>query len=49
LHGGMQDKEIADALSLSEKTIQTFAQNVFHKLGVSNRTEAAIMALRLRG
>ena len=46
---GMQDKEIADALSLSEKTIQTYVQNVFHKLGVSNRTEAAIIALKLRG
>lgn len=44
---GRLDKEIADELSLSEKTIHTHMRSIFKKIGVSNRTEAAVMALKL--
>lgn len=44
---GMSDKEIADFLHISEKTVQTFTQRIFKKLGVSNRTAAAMKVVRL--
>lgn len=44
---GMGDKEIASLLQLSEKTVQTYTQRIFKKLGVSNRTEAAMKGLKL--
>jgi DNA-binding CsgD family transcriptional regulator len=43
---GMGDKEIAHLLAISEKTVQTYTQRIFKKLGVSNRTEAAMKALK---
>ena len=44
---GMADKEISGVLSISEKTVQTYTQNLFKKLKVSNRTEAAVKAVKL--
>lgn len=44
---GMGDKEIAYLLHISEKTVQTYTQRIFKKLGVSNRTEAAMKAIKL--
>jgi len=44
---GLTDIEIADILSLSERTVQVYIQNIFKKLEVSNRTEAAVKAVRL--
>ena len=44
---GLQDKEIAFELGISERTVQTYIQNLFAKLGTKNRTEAAVKAISL--
>ena len=41
---GAKNREIANELYLSLDTIKTHVRNVFTKLGVSNRTQAAIVA-----
>jgi len=40
---GLLNKEIAGKLSLSEKTIRNTISGIFFKLGVGNRTEAALL------
>jgi NarL family two-component system response regulator LiaR len=45
---GRSNKEIALDLSLSEKTVKTHVSNIFHKLGLSDRTQAALFAVRHR-
>ena len=44
--GGMSDKEIAFALDVSENTVKTHVQNIFGKLGISDRTSAATLAIK---
>lgn len=44
--GGMSNKEIAFALDNSENTIKTHVQNIFGKIGVSDRTSAATLAIK---
>lgn len=44
--GGMSNKEIAFALDISENTVKTHNQNIFSKIGVSDRTSAATTAIR---
>ncbi|MDT8317685.1 MAG: LuxR C-terminal-related transcriptional regulator [bacterium] len=44
---GMSDKEISLALSISGKTVQTYTQKLFKKLAITNRTEAAVKAVKL--
>ena len=44
--GGMSNKEIAFALDISENTVKTHASNIFDKLGVSDRTSAATLAIK---
>ena len=46
---GKKDKEISSYLDISERTVQTYILNSFKKLGVSNRTEAAIKAFNSEG
>jgi DNA-binding NarL/FixJ family response regulator len=43
---GRSNREIAKALSLAEKTVKTHVSNVLMKLGVADRTQAAIIAVR---
>jgi DNA-binding NarL/FixJ family response regulator len=42
---GMVNREIADALHLSEHTIKNYLFRIFDKLGVSNRVELALYAV----
>ncbi len=44
--GGMSNKEIAFALDVTENTIKSHVQNIFGKIGVSDRTSAATTAIR---
>jgi len=41
---GLKNKEIADKLCLSEKTIKHYMTNILQKLHVRNRVEAAVLA-----
>jgi len=43
---GRSNREIARSLSLAEKTIKTHVSNVLMKLGVADRTQAALWAVR---
>ncbi|HMP40772.1 MAG TPA: response regulator transcription factor, partial [Roseiflexaceae bacterium] len=45
---GKSNKEIADALVISEKTVKTHVSNILSKLHLADRTQAAIYALRQR-
>jgi DNA-binding NarL/FixJ family response regulator len=43
---GLSNKDIADELSLSIRTVQGHLANIFNKLRVSSRTEAVVHALK---
>lgn len=43
---GKANKEIAFDLNVSENTVKTHVKNVFEKLGVSDRTSAAAVAIK---
>jgi two-component system, NarL family, response regulator LiaR len=43
---GFPNKRIARELAVSEKTVKTHVGHVFAKLGVTDRTQAAIVAVR---
>ncbi len=44
--GGMSNKKIAFALDISENTVKTHVQNIFGKIGVSDRTSATTTAIK---
>ncbi|MFI6321407.1 response regulator [Nonomuraea sp. NPDC050556] len=44
--GGRSNREIAKDLSVAEKTVKTHVSNVLMKLGVQDRTQAALYAVR---
>ena len=45
---GMLNKEIANALYISEKTVKNHISNIFRKLDVQDRTQAAVYAIKNR-
>jgi len=45
---GLTNKQIAERLFLAEKTVKNHVTGLLAKLGVTHRTQAALLALRLR-
>ena len=43
---GMFNKEIANALNISERTVKNHISNIFKKIDVSDRTQAAVFAIK---
>lgn len=43
---GLLNKEIADTLCISEKTVKNHVSNIFKKIEVSDRTQAAVYAIK---
>lgn len=43
---GMFNKEIATTLNISERTVKNHIANIFKKIDVSDRTQAAVFAIR---
>ena len=43
---GLSNKEIAQALSISYETVKEHVQHILRKVGVSDRTQAAVWAVR---
>lgn len=43
---GMLNKEIAISLDISERTVKNHISNIFKKIGVSDRTQAAVFAIK---
>lgn len=43
---GMFNKEIATSLDISERTVKNHISNIFKKIEVSDRTQAAVFAIR---
>lgn len=43
---GLANKQIAQRLGIGEKTVKTHVSRVLAKLGVSDRTQAAVLAIR---
>jgi DNA-binding NarL/FixJ family response regulator len=43
---GLFNKEIAYTLAISEKTVKNHVSNIFKKINVSDRTQAAVYAIR---
>jgi DNA-binding NarL/FixJ family response regulator len=46
LAGGRSNREIARTLGVSEKTVKTHVSAILAKLGVADRTQAAVLAVR---
>ncbi|MCJ7513733.1 MAG: response regulator transcription factor [Anaerolineales bacterium] len=44
---GLDNNAIAASLGVSRNTVKTHVHNIFSKLGVSDRTQAAILAMRM--
>ena len=43
---GMFNKEIGDSLHISERTVKNHISNIFKKISVADRTQAAVFAIR---
>lgn len=46
LSSGMLNKEIASKLNISERTVKNHISSMFKKIGVSDRTQAAVFAIK---
>ena len=45
---GLPNREIGERLGLASKTVKNYVSNLLAKLGLDNRTHAAILATQLR-
>ena len=43
---GLFNKEIGDRLNISERTVKNHVFNLFKKIGASDRTQAAVFAIK---
>lgn len=43
---GLSNRQIADALAISERTARSHVSNILTKLGLASRTQAALLAIR---
>ena len=43
---GQSNQQIADALAISERTARSHVSNILTKLGLTSRTQAALLAIR---
>ncbi len=43
---GMYNKEVAEELNISERTVKNHVSNIFKKIEVTDRTQAAVFAIR---
>ena len=43
---GLYNKEVGKRLEISERTVKNHVSNIFKKLGVTDRTQAAVFAIR---
>lgn len=43
---GLFNKEIGDKLDISERTVKNHVSNIFRKIGVADRTQAAVFAIK---
>jgi NarL family two-component system response regulator LiaR len=43
---GLANKRIAQELGIAEKTVKIHVSRILHKLGVADRTQAALYAVR---
>jgi DNA-binding CsgD family transcriptional regulator len=48
LAGGKTDRDIADILGISHRTVHKHLQRIYEKLGVENRTSAVMRGISLR-
>jgi two-component system response regulator DevR len=44
---GMSNRQIAEEMFLAEKTVKNYISNMFAKIGVTRRTQAAAMSARI--
>ena len=48
LAGGKTDRDIAEILGISHRTVHKHLQRIYEKLGVENRTSAVMRGMSLR-